>query len=316
MLRSTTTSATTSATMVASAFRQFALALALVTCLAIDTSAQTPANPWGAGNGARATGKYADVNGIRLYYEIHGKGQPLVLLHGGLGAGSMFGSNLTALARGRQVILMDLQGHGRTADVDRPIRIETMADDVAALLAHLGIRQADVMGYSLGGGVALQTAIRHPAAVRRLVIASAAVRSNAYYPELRAQQVAVGGAMADQMKGTPMWELYQAVAPRKQDFPRLLDKLGTLMRTEYDLSSQLAGVKTPMLIVAADADMFPPSHAVEVFGLLGGGKRDGGWDGSGRPKTAQLAILPGRTHYDLFSAPALAEVAIRFLDEK
>jgi pimeloyl-ACP methyl ester carboxylesterase len=182
-----------------------AAAVALTACIAATAGAQTPQNPWGGP--AAASGKYADVNGIKLYYEIHGSGRPLVLLHGGLGAGSMFGSNLLALAKGHQVILVDLQGHGRTADIDRPMTLEAMSDDIVALLAHLGIAQADVMGYSLGGGVALLTAVRHPEAVRKLVLVSTALRSNAYYPELRAQQVQVAGAMADQMKGTPMYEL-------------------------------------------------------------------------------------------------------------
>src|SRR6266852_6637576 len=122
------------------------------------------------GGKTQGTGHYADVNGIKLYYEVHGTGHPLILLHGGLGATSMFGPNLPALAKGRQVIAVDLQGHGRTADVDRPLSVATMADDIAALLEHLRIERADIMGYSLGGGVALQTAIRHPEVVNRLVV--------------------------------------------------------------------------------------------------------------------------------------------------
>ena len=294
------------------------LAGALATTLAGASHAQTAANPWG-GSGA-AAGKHAEVNGIKLYYEVHGTARngslPLVLLHGGLGAGSMFGPNLAALAKTRQVILPDLQGHGRTADIDRPITVEAMADDIGALLAHLGIPRADVMGYSLGGGVALQTAVRHPERVGKLVLVSAAIRSNAYYPELRAMQKQVNGSMADQMKGTPMHALYMSVAPNKQDFPKLLDKLGAFMNSEFDFSSHLASVKAPTLYVIGDADMIPPAHAVEVFALLDGGKRDGGWDGAGRSKRGQLAILPGVTHYDMGVTPALAPAAISFLDEK
>src|SRR5206468_5569729 len=125
-----------------------------------EAERKTAEGPWGGKS--EVTGKYADVNGIKLYYEIHGKGRPLVLLHGGLGAIEMFGPNLPALAKGHQVIAVDLQGHGRTADIDRPLDPAFMADDVAALIKHLGLESADVMGYSLGGGVALQTAIRHP----------------------------------------------------------------------------------------------------------------------------------------------------------
>jgi pimeloyl-ACP methyl ester carboxylesterase len=292
-----------------------AMTLALAMLTATSAAAQSSAGPWG-GPASAAPGKYADVNGIKLYYEIHGAGQPLVLLHGGLGAGSMFGDNLTALAKDHRVILVDLQGHGRTADVDRPMTLEAMADDVAALLAYLEIPQADVMGYSLGGGVALQVAVRHPVMVRKLALVSTALRSDAYYPALRAQQKMVRGAMADQMKGTPMYDLYMAVAPRKQDFPRLLDKIGAFMRTEFDLTSQFAALKMPVLFMIGDADMIPPSHAVEAFALRDGGKRDGGWDGAGRSKLGQLAIIPGATHYDIFANPMVAVVAGRFLGER
>ncbi len=115
---------------------------------------------------------YAPVNGLHMYYEIHGTGKPLVLIHGGFGESGMFGDVLTQLAQGRQVIPVDLQAHGRTADIDRPLRYELMADDIGGLIQHLGFEKADVMGYSLGGGVALQTAIRHPGLVRKLALVS------------------------------------------------------------------------------------------------------------------------------------------------
>lgn len=268
---------------------------------------------WGAG-ADKVTGSYADVNGIKLYYEIRGSGAPLVLLHGGLGAIEMFGPNLPALAKGRRVIAVDLQGHGRTADIDRPISLQYMADDVAALLAHLKIERADVMGYSMGGGVALQVAIRHPEAVNRLIIVSAPFKRSGFYPEMLPLQAQVSGAMAEAMKQTPMWALYSSVAPRKEDFPRLLDKMGAFMRQDYDYSRGVAGIKATTLIVAADADMFPPSHTAEFFALLGGGQRDAGWDGSTRPKS-RLAILPGLTHYNIGGDPALAATAIQFLDD-
>ncbi len=268
---------------------------------------------WGGGSG-KAAGHYATVNGIRLYYEDRGAGRPLILLHGGLGAIEMFGPNLPALAAGRRVIAVDLQGHGRTADIDRPITAELMADDIAALIRHLGLEQADVMGYSLGGWVALQVAARHPALVHRLVVVSSPIRRDGFYPELLAMQAQVGAAMAEGMKQTPMYQLYASIAPRPEDWPRLLDKMGAAMRADYDYTREIAGLRIPTLVVAGDADMFPPSHAAEFFGLLGGGRRDGGWDGSGRP-ASQLAILPGLTHYTIFSDPVLAAVAVRFLDE-
>ena len=257
---------------------------------------------------------YADVNGIKLYYEIHGAGRPLILLHGGLGAIPMFGTNLAALAKGRQVIGVDLQGHGRTADIDRPIRTELMADDIAALIKHLKLERPDIMGYSLGGGVAVFTAINHPEVVGKLVVVSTPFRRDAFYPDILAQQGQVGAAAAEAMKQTPMYQMYASLAPRPQDWARLLGKMGDAMKEDFDLTKQVAGIKATTMIVAGDADIFPPAHAVEVFGLLGGGKRDGGWDGSGRPKS-RLAILPGLTHYAMGSAPVLGSTVIPFLDE-
>ncbi|GAA4361212.1 alpha/beta fold hydrolase [Angustibacter luteus] len=259
-------------------------------------------------------GQYADVNGVHLYYEVHGTGGPLVLLHGGLGSGEMFGPVLPALTEHHQVILPDLQGHGRTADVDRPLDVRLMADDVAALVDHLDLGPVDVVGYSLGGGVGLQAAIRHPATVRRLVAACAHIRRDALYPQMLAQQAQVGADAVEFMKQTPMYELYQRVAPHPEDFARLLDKIGASMALDFDFSDGVRGLQVPTLVLAADADMAPPSHYVEVFALLGGGQRDGGWDGSGRPDGGHaLAILPGLTHYDLFASPLFAATSLAFL---
>jgi pimeloyl-ACP methyl ester carboxylesterase len=286
--------------------------LGLVAALALATAAEAQNPTWGGGAGTPVAGHYAEVNGIKLYYEIHGTGQPLVLLHGGLGALEMFGPNLPALAQGRQVIAVDLQGHGRTADIDRPLSPQSMADDVAGLIKFLKLQRANIMGYSMGGMVALQVAIRHPEVVNRLVVASAPFRRNGFYPEILAAQQQVTAAAAEAMKPTPMYELYHRLAPRPDDWPRLLDKIGALMKVEYDWSKEIPGITARTLIIAGDADIFPPSHAVELFGLLGGGKKDAGWDGSGRPKS-QLAIVPGKTHYNLFSDPELARTAIAFL---
>jgi pimeloyl-ACP methyl ester carboxylesterase len=264
---------------------------------------------------AKGTGQYAEVNGINLYYETHSTGRPLILLHGGLGSGEMFGPVLPALAEGHQVIAVDLQGHGRTADIDRPIDLRLMADDIAALIRHLGLDKPDVMGYSLGGGVAFHTAVKYPDLVRKLVICSVYLRQDAAYPELRAQQGQVSAAAAEFMKDTPMYQLYQRVAPRPGDFGRLLDKLGEFMAKDFDFTDEIRSLKVPTLIAGADADMAPPRHFVEMFELLGGGQRDGGWMGEGRPEGGHaLAILPGVTHYNLFSSPLLAPAALSFLD--
>jgi pimeloyl-ACP methyl ester carboxylesterase len=266
---------------------------------------------------AKGPGQYAEVNGINLYYEIHGSGRPLILLHGGLGSGEMFGPVLPLLAERHQVVVADLQGHGRTADIDRPLDVRLMAGDIAALIDHLGLAKPDVVGYSLGGGVALQTAARYPAKVRRLVMVSANLRPDAIYPEMRAQQGQVNAAAAEFMKETPMYQLYQRVAPRPEDFPRLLTKIGEAMAQDFDFTEEVRGLQMPALVVAADADMAPPSHYVEVFKLLGGGLRDGGWMGEGRPNGGHaLAILPGLTHYNIGNSPLLAAATLAFLEEQ
>ena len=265
----------------------------------------------------KGVGQYAEVNGINLYFETHGTGQPLILLHGGLGSGEMFGPTLTELAQQHQVITVDLQGHGRTADIDRPIDIRLMADDIAALIDHLKLDKPDVVGYSLGGGVALFTAVKYPDKVRRLVVASAHARRDAIPPEMLAQQAQVNAAAAEFLKDTPMWELYQRVAPHPEDFPRLLDKVGESMAQDYDYTEDVRSLQVPTLLVAADADMAPPSHYVEMFKLLDGGLRDGGWMGEGRPKGGHaLAILPGLTHYNLAISPLFAAVTLKFLDDQ
>ena len=272
---------------------------------------RNPKGPWG--DEIEHAGQYADVNGIKLYYEIHGAGRPLILLHGGLGAIEMFGPNLPALAEGHRVVAVDLQGHGRTADVDRPISVETMAEDIVALIKKLGLEKPDVLGYSLGGGVALLVASRHPELVRKLVVVSTPFRRNGFYADILGQQQQVNAAAAEFMKQTPMYELYAAIAPRPEDFPRLLQKMGDAMKVDFDFTDEIRRMTTPTMVVAGDADIFPPSHAVEMFELFGGGQRDGGWDGSGVTKS-RLAILPGVTHYAMGGSPALSEVVRPFLE--
>ena len=194
--------------------------------------------------------------------------------------------------------------------IDAVVRIAQKAD-------LLGLDEPDLVGYSLGGGVALLTAIKYPALVRRLVAASAHIRRDAIYPEMLAQQGQVNAAAAEFMKDTPMYELYQRVAPRPEDFPRLLDKMGSGMARDFDFTEEVRGLQVPTMIVAADADMAPPSHYVEAFQLLDGGLRDGGWMGEGRPKGGHaLAILPGLTHYNIFSSPLFSAVTLAFLDQQ
>jgi pimeloyl-ACP methyl ester carboxylesterase len=256
---------------------------------------------------------YAPVNGLQLYYEITGSGRPLILLHGGFGMTGMFGELIPLLAQNRQVIAIDLQGHGRTADIERPLRLESMGDDVAALITHLGIEKAGVMGYSMGGGAALRAAIQHPELINRLVVVSIPCRRSGWYPEIVANMNQMDATAAEFMKQTPMYEAYVAVAPHPENFPQLCEKMGDLLRCDYDWSAEVAALTVPTLLVFGDADGMPPSHAAEFFGLLGGGKADGSWDGSGM-SNSQLAILPGTTHYNIDSSPLLASIAISFLD--
>lgn len=250
---------------------------------------------------------YAPVNGLSLYYEIHGSGDPLILLHGGLGSVEMWGANLEALAKARQVIGVDLQAHGRTADIDRSMTCEAMADDIGGLIAHLGLAKVDVMGYSLGGAVAIQTALRHRDRVRKLVVVSTAFARSAAYPSAIAGFDALGSGLADAMKPSPVYQTYQQIAPRPQDFPRLLDKLGALVKQDHDWTADVARLP-PTLLVGADADYYSPSHIVDVYARLGGGHGDPGWDGSGGRSASRLAIIPGTSHYDILSSPLLVPV--------
>jgi pimeloyl-ACP methyl ester carboxylesterase len=263
------------------------------------------------------SGEYAEVNGLNLYYETHGSGPPMILLHGGLMSGETFGPVIGALAADHRVVLPDLQGHGRTADIDRPIDVRLMADDIAALIDQLGLEKPDLVGYSLGGGVAFFTAVKYPQKIGKLVMVSANIRRDAIPAEMLAQQGQVSSAAVEFMKDTPMYQLYQRVAPRPEDFGRLLDKIGKSMSRDFDFSEELRGIQVPTMIVCADADMAPPSHYVEAFKLLDGGLRDGGWMGEGRPKGGHaLAVLPGLTHYNIGASPLLAAVALDFIEER
>jgi pimeloyl-ACP methyl ester carboxylesterase len=256
---------------------------------------------------------HADVNGVSLYYEEQGTGEPLVLLHGGLGAGAGFEAIMPTLCAGRRVITVDLQAHGGTADVDRPLRPEIMAGDIAALIEHLGLPRADVMGYSLGGFVALRTAIQHPQRVRRLVLVSIAFRRDGSHPEVVEAMDRFAPEMADMLAQSPLYERYARLAPRVEDWPVLVAKTSAMLKEDYDWTAEVQGLETPTMLVYADADSIRPAHIVEFYGLLGGGLRDANWDGSLRP-TARLAILPGTTHYDVYASPALAPAVTAFLD--
>ncbi len=263
---------------------------------------------------AKKTG-HVEVNGVNYYYEIRGEGEPLLLLHGGLGSIDMFGPILPLLAEKRQVIGVDLHGHGRTTLGNRPISLIDMGDDMAALLKKLGYGQVDVLGYSMGAGVAFRLAVQHPDAVRRLVLVSAGFAQDGFYPEMLPMQAAVGAGMAEMMKDTPMYKSYVAIAPNPSDFPKLLDRMGALMRTPYNWAEDVKTLKMPVMLVYGDSDMFRPEHIVEFYQLLGGGLKDAGWMREHMSKN-RLAIVPDLTHYEMFTTPVLAQTVLPFLNGK
>jgi pimeloyl-ACP methyl ester carboxylesterase len=260
---------------------------------------------------------YAPVNGIELYYEVHGQGKPLVLLHGGFGSIEMFGPVLVELATSRQVIGVDLQGHGRTLPFDRPMTFANLAADVAALIKWLGHDQADVMGYSLGAATALRVAIEHPDVVNKLVVSSTAFAFAGWhdYNQQGMKGMAANPAAAvEGMKQTPMWQAYAALMPDAEaNWPKTIAQTAALVGADYDWSADIGRIKAPTQLVYGDWDAVRTSHVAAFFELLGGGKQDANWDGSGMNKN-RLAVLPGVTHYTMFMDPRLATTAAAFLD--
>jgi pimeloyl-ACP methyl ester carboxylesterase len=214
-----------------------------------------------------------------VYYEIHGEGEPLVLLHGANMNIDGMAPLLEPLASYRKVIAPELQGHGRTADDERPITYEGMADDTAALLDELGIERADIVGFSMGAGVGLQLTIRHPERVRRLVAASTAFAAAGRTAEAREMFATMTPEM---FKGSPMEAEYQRLSPHPDRFEGFVLKLRALFTTDYDWSDGVRGISAPVLLIAGDTDIVRPAHIVEFFELL---------------PNAQLAVLPGTTHF-------------------
>jgi pimeloyl-ACP methyl ester carboxylesterase len=258
---------------------------------------------------------YADINGLKYYYEITGQGEPLLVLHGGLGSIHMFGLVLPSFVQNRQVIAVDLHGHGRTALGNRNISLVDQGADMAALIKSLGYDQVDVMGYSFGGGVAFQFAVQNPTMVRRLVLVSAPYAQDGFFPEMLPQQAQVGAAMLPMMKDTPMYKTYVEVAPKPEDFPKLLDQMGAFMRQPYDWSADVAKLTMPVMLVYGDSDMIRPEHIVKFYHLLGGGLKDAGWMRENMSKN-RLAILPDVTHYEMAVTPQLPPTVLPFLDGK
>jgi pimeloyl-ACP methyl ester carboxylesterase len=260
----------------------------------------------------RAESGYAPADGVDVYWESRGSGEtPLVVVHGGYGLTTMFGDVLDLLAEHRRVIAIELQGHGHTRDIARPFSWEGFGDQVAGVVRHFG-SEADLLGWSLGGGAVLRCAIQHPDLVRKLVVVATPYRRDAWFPEVRAGFDGMSSALFGQFRQSPMYEEWAKVAPDPDSFPALMDKSGELLRLSYDWSEEVGRLAMPVLLAYADADGVPPSHAAEFFALLGGGQRDANWDGSMRP-ASRLAILPGLTHYNIGTSPLLASVTSDFL---
>jgi pimeloyl-ACP methyl ester carboxylesterase len=254
---------------------------------------------------------YAPVNGLNMYYEIHGAGQPLVLLHGAFSAiGTSFQKLLPDLAKTRQVIAFEMQAHGHTADIDRPLSLEQMADDTVAALQYLRIEQADFFGYSMGAGVCLHVVIRHPHVVRKLVLASVTYNLSGVHPGLMEGLAAMRPEM---MVGTAWHDEYTKIAPRPEDFATLFDKKTRMDRGFQDLPPEtIRAIQAPTLLILGDSDLVRPEHAVEMFRLLGGGVF--GDTPAGLP-TSQLAILPGTSHVTVVDrADLLFAIIPPFLD--
>jgi pimeloyl-ACP methyl ester carboxylesterase len=251
---------------------------------------------------------YAAVNGLELYYEIHGNGRPLILLHGGLGTiDTIFKTLLPALAASRRVIAVELQGHGHTADPGRPMTFENMADDIAGLIDYLRLETADVAGFSIGGCVAQQLALRYPQKIGKIVVISAPSATNGWYAEVLAGTAAMD---AEQMKGSPWHTAFTNVAPRPQDWPKLVRNVARLMNSAYDWTARLAEIKSPMLLIDGDGDSVRQSHMLAMFAALGGADHDG--FAGGRP-ASQLFLVPGANHLNILDHPLLAPSMLRFL---
>ncbi|SKA45651.1 Pimeloyl-ACP methyl ester carboxylesterase [Chitinophaga eiseniae] len=241
---------------------------------------------------------YAPVNGLKMYYETQGKGAPILLLHGAyMSIEGPFRELMDSLSRTRKVIIFESQGHARTADINRPITCEHMADDAAALLQYLKIDSADVFGYSMGGGTALQLAIRHPKKVKKLIVASASFKQSGMQPELIQM---MPGFKAEYLEGTPMKMVYDSLAPNPKNFPVLVEKLKALdIEPQNWPASDISGIKSQTLLIFGDSDAIVAEHAVEMFRLIGGGKMGD----MGPLPNKRLAILPGTTHMGVMMRP-------------
>jgi pimeloyl-ACP methyl ester carboxylesterase len=254
---------------------------------------------------------YADVNGIKLYHEIYGKGEPMVLIHGGLTTIGEMQRWVQPLANTRQLIAVEMQGHGHTADSDRPMSFATLGDDIAALLDHLMIPKSDLVGHSFGGATAIRAAIQHPDKVRRLVVISSPYARSGWYPEVQEGMSQIGASMAANMMQTPTGRLSRQW-PEPQRFSQFLDKMGKMMSEDYDWSTDIAKLPMPVLLVFADNDSVSQKHVAQFFALLGGGVKEPGWLNTQLSKS-RLAVVPGYSHYNFITSAEVPQIIGKFL---
>jgi pimeloyl-ACP methyl ester carboxylesterase len=254
---------------------------------------------------------FAAVNGIKIYHEIYGEGEPLVLIHGGLTTIGQMQGWVQPLAKTRCVIAVELQGHGRTADTDRPMSFPVMGDDIAALLDHLNIPKADLVGHSFGGASALRATIQHRDKVRRLVVISSPSARSGWYPEAQRGMSQVSAAMAENMMQTPTGQ-FSRQWPEPRRFPQFLDKMGKMLSENYDWSKDVAQLPMPVLLIFADNDSISQKHIAEFFALLGGGVKEPGWQNT-QLSRSRLAIVPSYSHYNLLTSPEVPQIVGKFL---
>ncbi len=256
-----------------------ALAAVLLAAVAVPGSAA-----------AQSPGRYADVNGMKMYYEVSGSGDPLIVLHGAYMNIPAMGEIIPALARTHTVYALEFQGHGRTTDIDRPITYQNLADDVSALMDSVGLEKADVFGYSVGAEVGLQLVIRHPAKVSRLVAGSPAYDLNGWQP---AYTAVIPQMTVEMMVGLPFAEEYRKLAPNPDGFPELARKMIQLEKEPMAWEQEVKAISIPVLIITGDADVTTLEHSVALFRLLGGGVMGD----MGKPLAAsRLAVLPATSH--------------------
>lgn len=297
------------------------LALALAACQPRAAVSPPTAEPGGSSGAPEAGGTeplptpvasgHLELNGVRVWHEIYGEGPPVIVLHGGLMTIPEMMPLIAPLAKGRRVVGVELQGHGRSPDTDRPLALATLGDDVAAIIDTLRLGPTDVIGYSFGADAALRAAIQHPEKVRRLVVLSTACAYEGWYPEAQQGMASVNASLAEALKDTPTGK-FAKEWPEPRRFPQFLDKMGRMLGESYDWSKEVSKLPMPVMLVYADHDSVSQRHIADFFARLGGGISEPGWQNT-KFTRARLAVIPGYSHYNLMTSSELPPIVERFL---